>query len=364
MKREVVKEPGRPARRRNWLAVIAVIGAIAALGIGAWLFGSNRSHTQVTPSSSAAGEPDTGRFAPDRPVTRADLETLRWEQINPLLQAIAADKTELERLTRLAGEVDAPPAAYLRGLLLILQEKPETALSAFEHLDPEIIPASLLYAPHRLHRTLHPGRVDPYLVALRRAVADGNVPRLIGARVQSLDGELNAALDSYLQTDPGTWVAYDLDSLRRISAHQGLAADLRRLIAGALASGRVRPTLVAPLQELARQGRLQPDQQEFKEQLRREIEADTPAGRIAVESAKRLLNDRNLFLAQEHGRLVETHSDDDPMALPTETVLLLFLSSVELKEQVEMDRWGQELKRRHREIEVRDWVNETMSAAR
>jgi hypothetical protein len=52
------------------------------------------------------------------------------------------------------------------------------------------------------------------------------------------------------------------------------------------------------------------------------------------------------------------------MTLPTETVLLLFLSAVELKERVEMDRWGQELKRRHREVEVRDWVNETASAAR
>jgi hypothetical protein len=36
---------------------------------------------------------------------------------------------------------------------------------------------------------------------------------------------------------------------------------------------------------------------------------------------------------------------------------------VELKEQVEMDRWGQELKRRHGETEVRDWVNEMTGTA-
>ena len=109
---------------------------------------------------------------------------------------------------------------------------------------------------------------------------------------------------------------------------------------------------------------LELEQEELKRRLRREIEANTPAGRVAIESAKRLLNDRNLFLGKEYRSLVENHIDDDPMTLPTETVLLLFLSAVELKEQVEMDRWGQELKRRHRGTEVRDWVNETMSAAR
>jgi hypothetical protein len=297
-------------------------------------------------------------------VARADLETLRWEGINPLLQAVAADRTELERLTRLAGEVESAPATYLRGLLLILQETPGPALAAFDSLDPATIPPPFLYAPHRLHQTLHPDRADPFLAALRKAVEDGKVRPLIGARVQALDGALKSALESYLRTDPGSWVVYDLSSLRRIAAHQGLAADLRRLIAGALASGRVKATLVAPLQELARQGEVQPDQEELKEQLRREIEANTPAGRIAVESAKKILNDRNLFLGGEYSRLVETRTNDDPMTLPTETVLLLFLSAVELKEQVEMDRWGQELKRRHREVEVRDWVNETASAAR
>ena len=75
-------------------------------------------------------------------------------------------------------------------------------------------------------------------------------------------------------------------------------------------------------------------------------------------------DNRNLFLAKEYERLVETHDGDEPTALPTETVLLLFLAAVELKEQVEMDRWGQELKRRHREVEVREWVNRTRGAAR
>jgi hypothetical protein len=285
--------------------------------------------------------------------------------VSQLLQAVAADESEIERLIRLAGHVNTPPTIYLGALLLILQREPELALTAFDSLDPQAIPPSFLYAPHRLRQTLHPDGTDPYLVALRKAIVEGKVPPLIRARVRALDGELTGALHSYMRTDPGSWAAYDLDSLRRIATHQGLAADLRKLIAGALASGRLKPTMVAPLQELARQGGAVPSaQEELKLQLRREIEANTPAGRVAIESAKKLLNNRKLFLTKEYTDLVGAHLDADPITLPTETVFLLFLSAVELREQIEMDRWGQELKRRHREVEVRDWVNETMSSAR
>ena len=118
------------------------------------------------------------------------------------------------------------------------------------------------------------------------------------------------------------------------------------------------------MQELARQGAVTPEPEEFKRQIRREIEANTPAGRIAIESAKKLINDRKLFLTKKYTELIGAHRDADPIKLPTETVLLLFFSAVELREQIEMDRWGQELKRRHRDVEVRDWVNETVSSAR
>jgi hypothetical protein len=36
---------------------------------------------------------------------------------------------------------------------------------------------------------------------------------------------------------------------------------------------------------------------------------------------------------------------------------------VALNEQVEMDRWGLELTRRHGDAEVRDWVNEMKGPA-
>ncbi|HEY5733829.1 MAG TPA: hypothetical protein VIU36_03620, partial [Gammaproteobacteria bacterium] len=61
--------------------------------------------------------------------------------------------------------------------------------------------------------------------------------------------------------------------------------------------------------------------------------------------------------------LIKLYSAAKPIKLSTETVLLLFLSSVELQDQEQAETWGQELKRRHAETEVRDWVNKTMATA-
>ena len=237
-------------------------------------------------------------------------------------------------------------------------------MAAFAILEPKDIPPAFLYAPHRLQQTLRPGSPNPYLRALRKAIAEDKVSPLVQARVQASDGDLTEALRNYFRTDPGNWAHYDVESLRRIGTHQGLAPDLRRLIAGALASGRVPQPLVSPIQALASSGATPTDAGELERQLRHEIAAQTPGGKRAAESAKRLIRDRKLFVGRRYPELIAAHLDSDPIQLSTETVLLLFLSAVELKERIEMDRWGQELKRRHGEAEVRDWVNQTTGSAR
>ncbi len=240
----------------------------------------------------------------------------------------------------------------------MVEQKPAQALAAFETLDPDTLPPSFLYAPFRLQQTLRADVPGAYLVALRQAVSAGRVSPLIQGRVQARDGDLSGALASYLRTDPGTWAGYDLESLQRIATHQGLRAELRNLIAAALASARVAPRLESALRHIVRgeSAMLEPDT--FKSELRRAIEEQTPAGKLAVESAKKLLNDRKQFLRKDYAALLDAHRRATPMDLSTETVLFLFLSSVELKRRMEMDRWGQELKRRHSEREVREWVSE------
>jgi hypothetical protein len=286
------------------------------------------------PSESPVGErnlpqpgiaPETGRVPAARPVTQRELETLQWEEVNQLLQAVGADAGEIERLARLTELVDTPESTYLHALLLLLQQEPDQALAAFDALDIQSVPPAFLYAPYRLQQTLRPKDPNPYLTALRQSVIENKLPPLIEARVQALDGNLREALRSYLRTDPASWARYDLESLQRISTHQGLAPDLRRLIAGALASRRVKPALLEPLQTLARGGAVPPDANDFRAQLRREIETETPAGQIAVESAKKLIEDRNLFVGRKYAELIEAHREAEPIELPTETVLLLFL---------------------------------------
>jgi len=363
VKRETVKAQSRPSGNRfRWLA-IAVAGAIA-LATGIWLFSSRERPVEGETRPRAIDAPETGRFSPTRPVTRAEVETLQWDEVNQLLQAVGGDAGKIEGLVQITDGVHTPPATYLRALLLILQQKPDQALSAFDALDRQTIPPDFLYAPYRLQQTLHPDSPNPYLDTLRESVAEGKVPPLIRARVQASNGDLREALRSYLRTDPASWTRYDLESLQRIGTHEGLAPDLRRLITGALASGRVQRALVAPLRGTARSASRPSDAEGFKSQLRGEIENQTPAGRVAIESAKQLINDRNLFVGRRYAELIAAHRESEPVELSTETVLLLFLSAVELKEQIEMDRWGQELKRRHAEVEVRDWVNEMTGTAR
>jgi len=362
VKRETVRQKLRPRSKKRWLLPTAAATA-GIVAVGLFLF--VKLNTVEPPSKpEQAGSQATGRFSPGRPVTGPDLQILRWEEMNQVVAVLGTDASEIERLTRLAGDVGTSPAIYLQALLLISRQHPEQALAAFGALDPQTIPPGFLYAPHRLHQALRPKDSDPYLPALRKAVAEGKVPALIQARVQARDGDLSQALTSYLRTDPANWASYDLESFRRIANHQGLAADLAKLIGGALASGRVKPKLTPALQRIARTSSTQPDVEIFKRQLRRAIEDKTPEGTVAIESARKLLRDRKMFLGRDYTGLIDSHREAEPITLSTETVLLLFLAAVDLKEQMEMDRWGQELKRRHRQPEVGDWVNEMTASAR
>ena len=360
-----VKNPPPAENRRSrsairWLLPLAAGVVAAAVAVSLLLF----QPAPVDPVGKPGSGTAASRFAPDRPVTEADLASLRWDEVDQAVAAISPDPTEIERVSRLARGMERPPAVYLGALLLVSQREAEQALASFGKIDPQVIPPGFLYAPYRLHQALEPTTPNPYLPPLRKAVAAGLVSPLIQARVQVRDGQLSKALGSYLKTDPADWASYDLETLQRIANHQGLAADLSKMIGGALASGRVKPRLAPALQRIATQPATQPDIEAFKEELRLAVESDTPVGRLAVESARSMLRDRKLFVARRYRALLDLHSGAEPVALPTETALLLFLAAVDLKEQLEIDRWGQELKRRHAEPEVRRWVNEMTADAR
>ena len=102
----------------------------------------------------------------------------------------------------------------------------------------------------------------------------------------------------------------------------------------------------------------------MKRQLKEELIQNSSAAKIAVSSMNRLLETRKLFLQRDYKSLLAEYRDADPLVLPTESVMMLFLSAVELGDRLESDRWGQELKRRHPTQEVINWVTELKTSAR
>ena len=102
----------------------------------------------------------------------------------------------------------------------------------------------------------------------------------------------------------------------------------------------------------------------FKRKLKEDLIQDSGRGKMAVSSMKQLLESRELFVQRDYQKIIDLHRDSSPMALPTESVLLLFLSGVNLGNRLEMDRWGQELKRRYPNQEVTEWVSELTTSAK
>lgn len=340
------------------ITIIVVLIAVAVVA-GVFLYDSGPGKPS-TPSRTVAD----ARFAPGKEIKRFDLEQMQWSEMNQAIAAVGTEPARIDQLIQLAKNIDVPAATYMRGLLLITRQKPEEALLLFETLDIEQVPVVLLYAPYRLHQQFRPGDPNPYIDTLRAAVKRKKVPALVRARVQAADGDFSGALDDYLRTNPAQWAGYDLDAMRRIAGHQGLIADLNKMIAGALSSGRVKPALVAPLRDVTTQSSVSVDIEAFRQNLRRSIDEKTPQGKLAIESARKLLLDRKMFLERNYEKLLADYIKTEPMILSTETMVLLFLSAVTLKEQLETDRWGQELKRRHNDQEVWDWVNELTASTR
>ena len=296
-------------------------------------------------------------------VTPELLSAMRWNDMGNVVATITTNSEEIGRVAGLIDDMSTPVTLYLKALLLLAQNQPKQALGVFNQIQIDRIPPNFLYAPHRLHQVINGTENDKYRELLEKAVNENQTSALITARVLAANGALEDALSSYLQSDPASWASYDLVLFRRIGSYEGLSVDLARMLTGAISSGRAKADLVPQLAQIARQPADGSEIADFENRIRNAIKNDTPEGRIALESARNLLRDRKIFLSRQYQELIKLYSAAKPIKLSTETVLLLFLSSVELQDQEQAETWGQELKRRHGETEVRDWVNKTMGTA-
>jgi len=257
----------------------------------------------------------------------------------------------------ITSELKNPAAIYLRGLILLIDKKPEQALVTFDRLATDDIPPPFLYPPYRLYRYFKPQESNRYLISLRKAIDENRVPPLIQARVQAQEGDLQSAISSYLKTDPAKWGLFDTECLKIIGAHSGLHSEVRRMIAGALKSRRVPEPMAKELLAVANLQSKKSDVDELKRKLGQELKRNGNSAKIAVTSITRMLETRKLFLQRDYKSILKKYELAQPVALTTETVLLLFLSAVKLDNRIEMYRWGQEIKRRYPNRETLNWVN-------
>ena len=165
------------------------------------------------------------------------LESISWKDVVPTAEGISSDKAFTRKAIETTAPLLHPPALYLRGLLQLAAEDPQSARATFELIPPDQIPAALLYAPYGLHNALDPRTPNPFLAAMLRAVELAQVKPLIQARVLATDGRMEPALKSYLRTDPADWTTQDAAHLRALRFQAGLANDTAVMLQAALKAG-------------------------------------------------------------------------------------------------------------------------------
>jgi predicted DNA-binding protein (UPF0251 family) len=341
-------------------AALLLAALVVVFVIKAHRYLSDRGRQETTSTQI----PATGDVDAKAPITIELLEALDWQDFKELTQKFGTDAGKIRQILQTTSGLQNSVAVYLRGFLLMIDNKPQRALDTFDRLSAGDIPGPFLYTPYRLQRQMRPLEFNKYLAPLREAIAAGELSPLIKARVQAQEGDPYSAISSYMQTDPAQWVLYDIECLKKIGLNSGLHSEVRRVIAGALKSRRVSGKIADELRQLAA---LEPSESEvraLKRQLKEELIQDSSAAKIAVSSMARLLETRQQFLQRDYKTILAQYKNANPIALPTESVLVLFLSAVELDDRLEMDRWGQEIKRRHPTQEVINWISELKTSAK
>lgn len=292
------------------------------------------------------------------------LRILKWSEISRITQSIDTRLKTAKKIIQLSADMKNPATIYLRGFMMMVSNKPLKALKTFNQLYLNDIPVPFLYPAYRLQSHMQPDYPNRYLKALFKEIDANRVSPLIAARVEALERNAHASLLNYLKTDPSKWGNFDVSCIQKINMHAGLTSEVRRMVAGAIHSGRISEKIITALR-LA----MSPNQnpaliRTFKQKLKRELVQGSVKNDIALLSAKHLLETRKLFLKRSYQKIVDRYKNAKPMALADESVLFLLLSSVEIKDRVEIDRWAQEIKRRYPDQEVINWIFELTNSAR
>jgi hypothetical protein len=317
---------------RPWRLIVPIV-VVLSLG----LIGSSVArHPGAEPSRRAEPAPREAADAAWAGV-RATLTGVRSGEAGPAAGLTAAG---------------APAAAYLRGAELLGGGDPRAALVAFESVPLSELPVDLAYAPYRIQSALRPDQPNPYAQPLLEAARRNELPRLVAARVLTREGRLAEGLAAYALTDPARWTGYDLECLGLIAHHGALEPDLAPLIWRA----RARRGDQDPLKDGLRALVLSSDA-DVERRFRGSLVRDQASIEMVAKSLGRMQAARRLFLERRYADLLQDFGAQEPTRSTTELASILFLAALEQRESHAAYRWGQELKRRHPDRQLADWVS-------
>ena len=285
-----------------------------------------------------------------------DVESLKWDDLTATIQLSQNSESVLNDILAKSQGQDHQATIYLQGMLLLSRGTPSLALSAFDKLDIAQVPAQWLYGPFRLHDELRPEVDNRYLDPLLKAIDAKKVSSLVEARVKVRQGQLRHGLRAYLRTNPATWNAVDLRCMERLAHHAGLRSEVQRTILAALSAGQLPGRYARELSSIA-SGGSDSSATKIRDHVKQAIRNDRRIADLATDSAGGIQKNRQMFLEGDFQLLLNEQWGIDPLNMTTETVLMLFLSSLRTGEQAMATTMGQELKRREPDLESIRWID-------
>lgn len=295
--------------------------------------------------AAASGGVSADRFA-----------AMRWEDIEPTAQSALRHGLSVE-VMKVSSGINHPPCLYLRGILELAHSRPAEALAEWEKIPLEQIPVDALYAPWRLaDATSGPNR---YADLLSDSVKNGRASSLVAARWYGISAEFLPALEEYLKTDPAQWTRHEVEQFRIMKLHAPVAADVDRLLAGALRGKRLPRQLRGALARLIKEQPL-PDSERVAEMLENNPEFASAATRAAAQQ----LELRQAFAANRFDEVVEKTRSISETEASSEMALLAFLSASQVGDRSCADRWAEELLRRNPETETQTWIDNIRKSSR
>jgi hypothetical protein len=277
-------------------------------------------------------------------------EISEWDIVREHLRLVSSG--EIRAFDYEFDEKSPVADTYMRGISFLIRNEVSNALATFDRLRPSDVPADLAYVTYRLESTMRPATRSAYADVLLDGIGRNEVTWLTAARVLSQEGRLEESLTAYASTNPADWRAHDLERLRAIALNSAFEVDVKRIVWRALSRSGIEADVEAGLVLIVRG--------EFPKSLERQavnrLATDPAANAAASESLRKMQEVRSLFMAHQYEVLMNRFGTSDPTSATTETCTVLFLAALKTSRNREVYRWGQELKRRHPDDEMSQWV--------